>query len=381
MSKNGIDKTKISLFQIFLLTLAQSGGAVIMYLPGSKEANNDVWISFLLASLFGYIVIFCNYLPLSISPEKCFTKTIIKFWGKFLGTFVILYYFLFFYLLANLILSDIYYFGKIVMPETPPYVFIIFFLTPAIYSLKLGVETLARFCEFLIPILIVVYCFLHMLIIPNLELSKLLPIMAKGIGPVLEGAIPNMNFPFAQLLPIIFFYKYTITDNNSKKYLKYVFIAIILSTLLLSIRTIVSVTAFDPYIMENITYPPYSAVRLIQIGEVLERVDALYIAIFYGTTYLKFTITYFVLCQIICDYFNTGEIKDFAVPMAVLIGVSMPFLIPRFDIILKSVVPLFYLFFPIFTIIPLLLYLTVKIKDKNKKRKTNKTKGSNDSLH
>lgn len=367
MTNQSSDIIMISFFQIFLLALAQGGGAAIIYLPGIAEAGRDLWVSLFLASSFGYIVVYAHYLPLSMCPGCSLPQAINKYWGKIIGTFVNLYYLLFFYFLCILIVADVFFFGKVTMPETPPFIFIIFFLVPALYAAKLGLETLARFTEFILPFIVLTYILMKLLILPKMEFINLLPIMEYGMGPVLEGAIPNLNFPYAQLLPVVFFYKYVVTEKeNKKRFLYFFFAAIFLNSLLLLIRTITSISAFEINVLKNMTYPPYSTIRLIEVGEVIERVDSMLFGTFYATTFLKFSITFFVICQIISDHFEAGAPKDFATPMLVLIGVSMPFLIPRFDIILGSVVPYLYVFSPIFFTIPILLFITIKVKNRKK---------------
>ncbi len=61
-------KRIISFRQLFWVTIAQLGGAAIIYLPGTVEAGRDVWISNIIASIVAYIVIFAHYLPLSVCP-------------------------------------------------------------------------------------------------------------------------------------------------------------------------------------------------------------------------------------------------------------------------------------------------------------------------
>ncbi len=354
---------KISFFQLFLLTLAQAGGASILYIPGLAEAGNDVWISNIIASIVGYIVIFSHYIPLSQRPDLSLTEIYNAYWGKFVGGIVSLFYVLYFFLLCCLIVSDVFYFGKITMPETPGYIFIIFFIIPPIYGVKLGLETLSRLLEFLLPIFIVIYCSLFLMVFPKLDFTRLLPLLPDGIKPVIAGAIPNMNFPYAQLLPLVYFYKYSnINPKGKAMYLKSVFWGILLSTILLTLRSIASASAFGNDTLMTLTYPPFSTIRLIEIGEVLERLDALFLAVFYVTTFFKFSITYFVICEIISDYFKVGSPKDYALPVALLIGVSMPFLIPRFDVILQTVVPYFFISMPLFFPIPLMLYCTMRLK-------------------
>ncbi len=361
LNNNGI--VKISFFQLFLLTLAQAGGAAIIYIPGLAEAGNDVWISNIIASIVGYIVIFSHYLPISQRPELSLTEIYDEYWGKLLGGMASLFYLIYFFILCCLIVADVFYFGKITMPETPGYVFIIFFLIPPIYGVKLGLETVSRLLEFILPIIVVIYCSLFLMVFPKLDFTRLLPLIPDGINPVIAGAIPNMNFPYAQLLPLVYFYKHSnINAKGKTTFLKTIFWGILLSTILLTLRSIASASAYGNDTLKTLTYPPFSTIRLIEIGEVLERLDALFLAVFYVTTFFKFSITYYVICEIISDYFKVGSPKDLAMPVALLIAVSMPFLIPRFDVILQTVVPYFYVSIPLFFPLPLLLYGTIRLK-------------------
>lgn len=304
------------------------------------------------------------------------TKTLNKYWGKLLGGLINLLYFTFFFILCCLIISDVFFFGKMTMPETPAYIFIIFFLAPAIYAVKLGLGTFVRLVEFVIPQLIVIYGLLVLLVLPKLELTKLLPVMAEGIKPVLGGAIPNLNFPFAQILPIAFYYKFIKADKSGgNKFIIFCFLGIVAATILLTFRALASAAAFDQMTLQTLTYPPFSTIRLIEVGEILERLDALLLGIFYLTTFFKFIITYYIICQIISDCFQAGKPEDFALPVAVLLGISMPLLIPRFDVILDFVVPYFFLFLPIFFPIPILLYATIKVRDKSTQENKKKLQG------
>lgn len=247
--------------------------------------------------------------------------------------------------------------------------FLIFFIIPAIYAIKLGLEVIARLMEFTIPSLAIVFSVLFLLVMPKLDYQKLLPIMAEGIKPVIAGAIPNMNFPYAQILPVAFFYKYVKSDEaRGNRFIKYIFIGIFIATMLLSIRALASAAAFDQYTLQTLKFPPFSTIRIIEVGDVVERLDPIFLAIFYITTFFKFILTYYVICQIISDLFSAGEPRNYAIPVAVLIGISMPLFIRRFDIIVQTVVPYFFLFLPIFIPIPLLLYLTIKLKNKGKNK-------------
>ena len=366
MPKIDTDNKNIILHkQLLWLSIAQLSGASIIYLPGVIAAGRNVWISNIIASVVGYMVIFSHYLPLSSFPNISLSTAFNKYWGTFLGRLVNIYYFLFFFILSCLIVSDIFYFGKTTMPETPSYIFTIFFLIPAIYAVKLGIEVIVRLIGFLTPIFVVIYCVLFFLTLPKLDFARMLPIMSEGIKPVLAGAIPNMIFPFAQILPVVFYYKNVKeNDTGKRKFVQYTFISILMATILLASRALSAVTAFEESTLKTLTYPPFSTIRIIEVGDIIERLDPLLLAIFYGTTFFKFILTYNVICEIISDCFKVGKPKDFALPIAVLIGVSTPFLIPRFDIILETVVPYFYVFLPLFLPIPLLLFLTIKFKNR-----------------
>ncbi|QNO14747.1 endospore germination permease [Alkalicella caledoniensis] len=365
---NNIPKKIISYRQIFFLTVGQLGGAAILYMPGTIEAGRNVWISFIIASLIGYIVVYLLYLPLSLNPGKSVTEVLNEYWPKPISILVNLYYLFFLYILCLLVLSDVYYFGKITMPETPGYVFMIFLLVPSIYAVKLGLETIARFSEFVVPILAILFLGLYALALQQKEFVNLLPIMADGIKPVIAGAIPNMNFPFAQILPIAFLYQYVPQDNPKEtRYLKTTFLAIFAGTLLLAISRVVTVGTFSEDFLKVMVFPQFSTIRVIELGDFIERLDFIFLAIFYATTFLKFVITYYVINQILSNLLNIKELKSTSLPIAVLLAVAMPLCIPRFDVVVNSVVPYFIISIPLLFIVPILLLITVKIKDKNKK--------------
>jgi len=63
-----VGKVQISNRQLFMIAIAQLGGAAVIYLPGVMEAGRDIWISNILASIMAYIVIYSHYLPLSLCP-------------------------------------------------------------------------------------------------------------------------------------------------------------------------------------------------------------------------------------------------------------------------------------------------------------------------
>jgi len=251
------------------------------------------------------------------------------------------------------------------MPETPGHIFIIFFLIPAIYGVKLGVEVFARLVEISTPILAILYTILFILVIPKLNFENILPVMADGIKPVLAGSLQNLNFPYAQILPIAFFYKHMGSDARKRnKCIKYIFIGVFMATLLLNIRSLASIMAFEEYTLKTLTFPPLSTIRIIELGDVIQRLDPFFYGIFYINTFFKLVITFYVTCEIVSDLFNAGKPKDFALPIALFIGVFMPYGIHRFDMIFQLIMPYFILSLPLFFPIPILLYITIKIKNK-----------------
>ncbi len=130
---------------------------------------------------------------------------------------------------------------------------------------------------------------------------------------------------------------------------------------------------FSEDFLKVLAFPPFSTIRVIEIADVIERLDSIFIAIFYATTFLKFLITYYVICQITKEFFGIGELKAVSLPIGILLGISMPFLFPRFDIIGNNIVPYFYASIPLLFIMPVVLYITIMVKDKGQK-KLQKTK-------
>jgi len=83
--------------------------------------------------------------------------------------------------------------------------------------------------------------------------------------------------------------------------------------------------------------------------------------------FFKFIITFYVICECINDSVGKGKPSNYAIPVAILILVLMPFLLPRFELVLKVSMAYLFTSFPLFFVIPILLFITIKIREKRRK--------------
>ena len=140
---------------------------IAMFILGSSsllvmglEAKQDLWISILLATLFGFILFFVYGKILNFDPEKDFYQTLEFYLGKITSKVFIILIGWYCFSLANLILRN---FGQFILtiglPETPIVIAMLSLSLLCILAIKLGIDTIGYWTEifiFLIFLFIIV---------------------------------------------------------------------------------------------------------------------------------------------------------------------------------------------------------------------------------
>ncbi|GED32260.1 GerAB/ArcD/ProY family transporter [Brevibacillus centrosporus] len=91
------------------------------------------------------------------------------------------------------------------MPETPAEAIIILYTT-VIIAYRYGVKAFARMSELLFPVFLGLLVFLVVFLIPQVDISYLQPLAAKGMGPIISGVLPAFTFGFAEMYILLMLY-------------------------------------------------------------------------------------------------------------------------------------------------------------------------------
>ncbi|MED4268015.1 GerAB/ArcD/ProY family transporter, partial [Priestia megaterium] len=144
-----MEKAKISASQLFILMVLFELGSSLL-VPIAMDVKQDAWLAILLG-MVGSFVLFLVYHKLhSYYPDLLPTEYMQKIMGKWIGTVLAFVYILYFMYDAARVLRD---FGEMLLtsayPETPLFIAHTLLMLVIIYTIRKGIEVVARSGEIL----------------------------------------------------------------------------------------------------------------------------------------------------------------------------------------------------------------------------------------
>ncbi|WP_440109237.1 GerAB/ArcD/ProY family transporter [Paenibacillus sp. QZ-Y1] len=257
----------LSLFEVGSTTLFLIGG----------EAKQDAWLAMLAGAAGGLVLLFLHLAIHHQEPELDLFLLCRRYMGKILGTFVNLSFIGYFAYEASRNLRDISEVTELTLLNRTS-MWIISSITIIVVSntVRYGYRVLFLTCMILFPVMMLGYMFIIILIpATGLFHSELaLPVLENGLKPVIKAAFPEIvSFPFGQVVLFLVFYPYARKNRNLNKV---VVITYIITALALTFINQLIIFVLGPQIAAYSTLPLLETVQLIDMTEVLERMDAMF---------------------------------------------------------------------------------------------------------
>ena len=302
---------------VVLLTLTILPTA-ILFLPSvvSNTAGKDAWVSIIVAALFSLVVLLLVTTLTRRFPGKNLFQISEAVLGKFLGKIASLLYIWLFIHITAVVMREFGEFMTIAfMPETPLPVFNIILMLMVAYALKMGLETLARTGEVIFFLITSNLILIMILNIPEVEGKLLLPVLAQGIRPVMQGALVPAAF-LGEILLIGVFAPFL---HNRAKERKIALLGIAINTFFLALGTAVSIAVFGVKELANFRFPFLMFVRIIEIGGFIERIDALVMVIWISGIAVKTAIFAYAALLGIKEVFGLKDTRPLILPLGVIL--------------------------------------------------------------
>lgn len=323
---------KISAKQLICLIIISREILAFSFLPSitAPPANQDIWISTLIAFPMQLLLVIPVYFLYKKFPNQSiiqYSQTIFGKAGKVLGLIIICF---FIHLTAMTLSQFNLFMTTAIMPETPKLFFIISLTLFCAYAVSKGIEVLGRVSE-IITIIITATATLTLvaLLISDIDLKGLTPIMEKGLLPVLSGGLSISSrtveiLGLAMILPNL---------NNGKKAKTVIIISSLLMIMMLLFFVLSTLTTFGIEETKRLTFPFYSVIRLITIGDFIERTEIIHIGIWILGMFIKVSFYYYLSVLGISQLFNLKDYKPLIIPTGV-------FIIPLSILLVPSIVEL-----------------------------------------
>ncbi|MCM3718576.1 GerAB/ArcD/ProY family transporter [Fictibacillus phosphorivorans] len=315
---------KIDLQQYFILIILFELGSAILVGLG-MDAGRDAWIAILFGMVAGMILFSGYYFLYKQFPDLSLTQYVQVLFGKHIGKIFGFCYMLYFLYLAARVLRD---FGSLLLSavfvQTPIIVVNTLMIATIVYVLKLGFEVLVRTGEIFFVLVALLGVILTVLVLSAdlMDFNYLLPIFGEGVMPVLKAAFPvTPTFPFGEMVVFTMLLPYLKVKNRNKA-LKIGLLGMGVSGFVLSTTIAMDIAVLGGHVATHVYFPLLAAVAKINIGEFIQRLDAIVVFTLIIGGFFKVAVFLYVSVKAAQDVFGVKEETSIIGPIGVVVILS-----------------------------------------------------------
>ncbi|WP_379136221.1 GerAB/ArcD/ProY family transporter [Paenibacillus sp. sgz500958] len=342
-------------------------GSTTLFMMGA-EAKQDAWLAMLLGSSIGLLLLLLHLAIHQLDPRLDLFRLFRRYMGKYLGTLMNLLFIGYFTYETSRNLRDLAEVTVMtLLNKTSLWIILLAAIMVISNNVRHGPEVFFLICVVLLPVIVVSYMIIGIFIPATglLHFEFMFPILENGWSPVIQAAVPEIvSFPFGQTVVFLVFYPLALKGRGLSRA---VIISYVLTALLLTAFNQLNILVLGPTLAANSTLPLLETVQLIQVAEVLERMDALFILVLFLGVGIKMT-TFFNGAVIGLERITGISAKKWILPVGAIIF-ALSFLAPNYTRHIevgRNVVVNYW--WPVFQgALPLLL-LVVMIISKRKKK-------------
>ncbi|MGO4542335.1 GerAB/ArcD/ProY family transporter [Paenibacillus sp. 2TAB19] len=311
------DKQKISHFQLGVLFFVYMTGSSIINIPGPLigKAGNGAWISLLVSGALGYMMLMMLLFLHNRFPGLNYVEYSRKLVGNVMTVVIGLLAISFILQEQSGIVMDVGLFMvSSMLRETPIYVFTILVFLVAALTARAGLEVMARMFTLIMLLTSFFIIVILLLAIPDYNPLQLLPVLPKGLKPVLHGAYFTFGFPYSEvflfgmLIPFV-------ERSQRKRVPKALMLSLGLNIFTLCMATICSIMVFGAYAGDR-PYVLFNMARLVEFQEVIQRIESIIGMSLILGSYMKVTVTLYVLSLFVSGLFGLKESSAIVMPLA-----------------------------------------------------------------
>lgn len=313
-----LNEEKISSTQLTFLLVTLVTATAWLFVPAitARAAAEDGWISVLVpATVFGVLVV-----VVCVSLGRRFPgRTVIEYSGDIVGKFggkLIGLAYIFFFLHINAII--IREFGDFMvtafMSETPLLVFNGVLVLLAAYAVRCGLEVICRANQFVFPLAVLSLFGLVAMVVGEMRLSNLIPVLDKGLLPVLKGALAPSSWR-GEVVLLLMFLPYL---NMPQKAQKAGIVAVVFIGFVLALDTAAMIAVFGAEMSAHLTFPTLYLARYVNIGHFIERVEAIVMILWVSGIFIKVACFYHAGTLATSQWLGLQDYRPLILPLGII---------------------------------------------------------------
>jgi spore germination protein KB len=312
---------KISERQFMVLVFLYTIGTTILVIPSglAAAAKQDAWIGALAGVCLGPLIIWLYAALWRLFPDKTFVGICEAALGKWLGlTVSVLFSFCSFIGAATVLFYVGNFFKTHFIPNTPLSFINTFFAIVVVMGVRLGLETISRTAELMLPWIVLLFVVLVASLTPEIKFENVQPVLESGIKPLLMSAL---SFAGTAYLPAIFLFAIFPCVQNRDKARKKLFTAALIGGLCVVLVTALCILILGADITGRSMFPSYALVKKINIGGFLQRIEAILAGLWFITTYIKTTFYFYGWVSSFAEMMKLNEYRSVTMPFGIIMVV------------------------------------------------------------
>ncbi|WP_042162019.1 GerAB/ArcD/ProY family transporter [Paenibacillus gorillae] len=266
---------RVSSIQMSMLFLFFMTGSSIVIVPAplTSIAGNGAWISLLIATAIGMLLLAAILYLNRLAPELSLVGQSQAALGKGLTLLVLIpFTFVLTWNISGVVIEIGIFFKNTMLKETPTYAVSTLFFIMIGFTAMAGIEVIARMAAVFMFLMFGCIVMIWILVANLYHPQYLLPIMPDGMGPILNASYVVYGFPYSELVVFSVILAFVRKDENAQLR-KHMYIALIINSLTLIASVISSIMVLGP-LSGNLKYSLYQLARLISFQEVIERIES-----------------------------------------------------------------------------------------------------------
>ncbi|WP_306294951.1 GerAB/ArcD/ProY family transporter [Paenibacillus kribbensis] len=324
------NSVKISPRQLLVLTILFTIGSAILVVPSvmATTARQDAWIAALVGVVAGLLIIWLYNTITIMYPQMTLVQIMETLLGKWLGkSFSILFIITFFLSGPAAVLYDLGSFLTTQMiPETPIQAVNILFAIIVLMGVHLGIETLARSAELLFPLFILLYTAFVVLVVSNVKLENAQPILERGWGPIWPAALSFISIAFLSHIVLLMIFPFVDHPDQARKAF---LIGSLAGGLILILLITLAILVFGPELTAKNMYPSYSLAKKINIGNFLQRIEAIMAAMWFISLFFRLALYMYSIMIATAQIFNLKDYRPLIFPLGMILIVMSVIIYPN----------------------------------------------------
>ncbi|MEK8128727.1 endospore germination permease [Paenibacillus filicis] len=360
MFENG----RISTRQLAVLVIYFIIGDMLLILPSLTvaAAKQDAWLSGGLGFIVGWPVAWLLFRFSRLFPKLTLVEYNRRLLGKWLGAILTMFYLYYFLTNVSILLREAGDFlATQILTQTPIVVIHLLLIIALVWGVKSGLEAIARTGEAFFPWYLLLYVALIILLLPQAQIDRVQPIFGEGMRGIIYGSSYSSTFTFCEMAPFLMIFPQVVNGKHTERdYL----IGAFLGGMAICSIVLLTLVVLGPNLIPSLLYPTYVAAQRINVGNFVQRVEAILAINWIISTYFKTILNFYALLLGITQFLKLRNHRSLAVPVGMIVC-GTAFAVTPNTVYFNYVVN-YYIYWDVTcaVVIPLLLFLVYGVRKK-----------------